>query len=66
MKVTVQYYDKDPKKTQDAVAKVVAGKNLAIETVSADFQTVEVGDSLAAKALMKELAPVPNIQTQTA
>lgn len=65
MKVTIQFYDKVAK-TRNAVAKTLSDKGLVSVAESEDFQTVEVGDALSAKALMKDLSPIPNIQTQTA
>ena len=60
MKLTIQYYDKDPKAAKASVAKVL--KDLKADDLKPDLQQVEVKDNAAAKAIMKDLSPIPNIQ----
>ena len=65
MKVTIQHYNKDPKKTSDQAAKIVADKGLTVESAGPDKQTVEVESVAAAKSLMANLSGLVNVQVQT-
>lgn len=65
MKLTVQYYDKDPKAAKGAVKAVLDKSNLVAEDRRPDFQTVEIADVAASKVLIAALSPIANIQTQT-
>ena len=65
MKVTIQHYNKDPKKTSDQAAKIVTDHGLSVESAGPDKQTVEVANEAAAKSLIKELMPLVNVQLQT-
>ena len=67
MKVTIQYYDKDPKVKANiaaAVAKAAQAKGHVVDPLNEDWHEVKVPDSSAAKALMADLGPIPNIQIQ--
>ncbi len=66
MKVTVQCYDKDPAAAKAEVAGLLEGSGLVVENAYDNLQTIEVPDALHAKSIIARLAPVANIQTQTA